>query len=320
LQKLGDTIEYGFDHPPMLRERDSRFDFVALAPFIPWAHLMLNREEFVEQSYLFGVLIERLGKDITLQELFEQCRYEVLATTKLPMAIDYLSAELKHTGVIAPAMRKLGHYFTPFQTFIVEQSELDRGRFDFQTALVILKHEADYRGRSDNRQGFFFYQFETLCRNRLNYDAGLKAMSEDPLYSPEWKEWLLIVRRQLGFVDIADLIYGRSEEFVKYRKRHLGEDAEAEYPILFGEREGKIAFANRRKDPLFLFSAMQRHLAYPPVPRREIQNDTLDMIPQMHRRIERLEMRIKLMEEEQRQGIDITKFYTNNKPINLDLE
>jgi hypothetical protein len=31
-------------------------------------------------------------------------------------------------------------------------------------------------------------------------------------------------------------------------------------------------------------------------------------------------MRIKLMEEEQRQGIDITKFYTNNKPINLDLE
>jgi hypothetical protein len=275
---------------------------------------MIEREEYVEQAYLYGVLLERLGQDITLQELLAQCRYEVLATTKLPMAIDFLSAELKHLGVMAPAMKKLAHYFTPFQTFIVEQSETDRGRFDFRTALSILKYEADYRGRSDNRQGFFFYQFETLCRNRLNYDIGLKAMSQDPLYSPEWKEWILVVRRQLGFVDVADLIYGRSEEFVKYRKRHLGEDAEAEYPILFGEREGKIAFANRQKDPLFLFSAMQRHLGYPAVPRRAIQDQTIEMIPQMQRRLERLEFRIKLFEDEQRQGIDITKFYANRKP------
>ena len=78
---------------------------------------------------------------------------------------------------------------------------------------------------------------------------------------------------------------------------------------LFGAREGKIAFANRRKEPLFLFAAMQRHLGYPPVPKREIADHTLEMIPQMQRRIERLESRMKLMEEEQRQGIDITKFY-----------
>lgn len=279
---------------------------------------MLDREEFVEQAYFFGVLFERLGQDNTLQELLEQGRFEVLATTKLPMAIEFLSNELKHSGTIAPAMKKISHYFTPFQSYIVEQSETDRGRFDFKTALLILKHEAEYRSRSDNRQGFFLYQFETLCRNRLNYDLGLKAMSEDPLYTPDWKEWILIVRKQLGFVDIADLIYGRSQEFVKYRKRHLGEDAEAEYPILFGEREGKIAFANRRKDPLFLFAAMQRHLAYPPVPKREIHNDALEMVPQMRRRIERLEQRIKLMEEEQRHGIDITKFYASHRPAPLD--
>lgn len=279
---------------------------------------MLDREEFVEQAYFFSVLYERLGQDTTLQELLEQGRFEVLATTKLPLAIDFLSVELKHTGVIAPAMKKIAHYFTPFQTFIVEQSETDRGRFDFRTALLILKHQAEYRSRSDNRQGFFLYQFETLCRNRLNYDQGLKAMSEDPLYPPEWKEWILVVRRQLGFVDIADLIYGRSEEFVKYRKRHLGEDAEAEYPILFGEREGKIAFANRQKDPLFLFAAMQRHLGYPAVPKREIQDNTLEMVPQMQRRIERLEQRIKFMEEEQRHGIDITKFYSGHKPVSLE--
>jgi hypothetical protein len=143
-------------------------------------------------------------------------------------------------------------------------------------------------------------------------------MSEDPLYDANWKEWILIVRRQLGFVDLADLIYGRSEAFVTYRKKHLGQDAEAEYPILFGEREGKIAFANRRKDPLFLFAAMQRHLGYPAVPRHEIVTNTLEMIPQLQRRLERLELRIKLMEDEQRQGIDITKFYGGGGSVPLD--
>jgi hypothetical protein len=281
---------------------------------------MLAREEFVEQAYLFRILSERLGQDITLQDLLEQCRFEVLATTKLPLAIGFLSTELKHLGVMAPAMRRLQHYFTPFQTFVIDQSEQDAGQFDFRTALNVLRYEAEYRASSDNRQGFFFYQFEVLCRNRLNYDRGLKAMSDDPIYSSEWKEWLLIVRKQLGIVDIADLIYGRSEEFVHYRKRHLGEDAEAEYPILFGEREGKIAFANRRKEPLFLFAAMQRHLGYPAVPKREVHDSSLEMIPQMHRRLERLEMRVKFMEDEQRQGIDLTKFYGDaNKKPPLDL-
>ena len=37
--------------------------------------------------------------------------------------------------------------------------------------------------------------------------------------------------------------------------------------MLFGEKEGRIAMANRRKDPLYLFSALQRHLGYPSVPR-----------------------------------------------------
>lgn len=279
---------------------------------------MLDREELVEQSYFFGKLYDRLGQDTTLQELLEQGRFEVLATTKLPMAIDFLSNELKHSGVLAPAMKKISHYFTSFQTFIVDQAEQDRGRFDFRTALLILKHEADYRSRQIDKQGSFMFQFECLCRNRLNYDMGLKAMSEDPIYDANWKEWLLIVRRQLGFVDVADLIYGRSEAFVEYRKRHLGPEAEAEYPILFGDREGKIAFANRQKDPLFLFSAMQRHLGYPAVPRREIKEQTVEMIPQMQRRIERLEARIKFMEDEQRQGIDITKLYVGQKPVPLD--
>jgi hypothetical protein len=282
---------------------------------------LLPREEYVEQAYLFEILWERLGHDITLQDLLHHSRFEVLATTKLPIALEYLSTELKHSGLLGPGMRRLLHYFTPFQAFLVDQAEKDTGRFDFRTAVRILQYEAQYKASERlDPQGLFFYQFETLCRNRLSYDAGLTAMARDPVYSSEWREWLLIVRAQIGLVDLADLIYGRSQDFVAYRKRHLGEEAQAEYPILFGVREGKIAFANRRKELLFLFSAMQRHLGYPTVPKRELFDNTLELIPQMQRRIERLEARLKFLEEEQRQGIDITKFYGKNMPpvVNLD--
>ena len=275
--------------------------------------MQLPREEWVEQAYLYRVLLERLGREISLQELLVNVKHELLATTKLPMAIDFLLAELKHIGVMAEGMRRLSHYFTSFQSFVVAESEKDRGRFDFRTALQIMQKEAAYRAEYDNPQGVFFYQFESLCRNRLTYDAGLKAMSDDPVYDEAWKQWILVVRRQLGLVDLADLIYGRSEDFVAYRRRRLGPDADPELPILFGETEGRIALANRRKDPLDLFAAMQRHLGYPAVPRPERVDNTAEMIPQMQRRIERLEHRIKLLEEENREGIDITRFYDPNR-------
>ena len=281
----------------------------------------LPREEYVEQAYLFEILWERLGHDITLQDLLLHCRYEVLATTKLPYAIDFLYTELKHSGLLASGMRRLLHYFSPYQAFLVDQAEKDTGRFDFRTAVRVLQFEAQYKASERlDPQGLFFYQFESLCRNRLNYDAGLTAMAKDPFYNQDWREWLLIVRAQIGLVDLADLIYGRSQDFVAYRKRHLGEDAEAEYPILFGLREGKIAMANRRKELLFLFAAMQRHLGYPTVPKKELFDNTLELIPQMQRRMERLEARVKLMEEEQRQGIDITKFYGKGQPPIIDLD
>ena len=282
--------------------------------------MQLPREEWVEQAYLYRVLLERLGREVSLQELLVNVKHELLATTKLPMAIDFLLAELKHIGVMAEGMRRLSHYFTSFQSFVVAESEKDRGRFDFRTALQIMQKEAAYRAEYDNPQGVFFYQFESLCRNRLTYDAGLKAMSDDPVYDEAWKQWILVVRRQLGLVDLADLIYGRSEDFVAYRHRRLGPDADPELPILFGEKEGRIALANRRKDPLYLFAAMQRHLGYPAVPRPERVDNTAEMIPQMQRRIERLEHRIKLLEEENREGIDITRFYDPNRAPPADEE
>ncbi len=51
---------------------------------------MLPRDEYVEQAHFFRVLVERSGQNLPLQELLEQTRFEILATTKLPMAIELL--------------------------------------------------------------------------------------------------------------------------------------------------------------------------------------------------------------------------------------
>jgi hypothetical protein len=271
---------------------------------------MLGREEYIEQAYFFKALLERVGSSSPLQELLEQTKYEILSTTKLPMAIDLLLAELKHCGQMHTGMRLLRHYFVPFQTFLIAEAEMDRGRFEYKTGLQILAAEAEYRGQEKlNRQGLFFFQFEAISRNRLNYDRGLVAMSEDPFYSPQWRDWILNVRKQLGLVDLADMIYSRSELFVQRRVLAPGAIPPEPDPVLFGANEGKIAMANRRKDPLFLFAAMQRHLGYPPVPRLTPIDPLPSLIPQMQRRLENMESRLKLLEEEQRGGIDITKFY-----------
>ena len=106
---------------------------------------MLEREEYVEQAYFFQVLGERLPEDFPLQELMQQIRHELLATTKLPLAIDFMLAELRHSGLLAPAMKRLPHYFTPYQAYIMTAAEDDRSRFDMRVGIAILHHEAKYR-------------------------------------------------------------------------------------------------------------------------------------------------------------------------------
>src|SRR4029078_8999850 len=79
--------------------------------------------------------------------------------------------------------------------------------------------------------------------------------------------------------------------------------------VLFGEREGRIALANRKKDPLFLFSSLHRQLGYPEVPRMKPADKEQALLPHLARRLEQLESRLKLIEDEQRGGLDITQFY-----------
>lgn len=278
---------------------------------------MLEREEYVEQAYLFRMIGERLPDNVPLQEILEHAKQEILATTKLPHAIDFLAAELKHSGGMAPAMTRLAHYFAPFQTYVVREAESEKGRLDIRTAVEILRSESDYRARFRGPQGLFMFQFECLCRNRLKYDPGLGAMALDPAYDDAWREWILLVRSQIGLVDLADLIFVRSAEYA--RRRALAEEALPDVPpskaVLFGEKEGKIAWAHRGKDPLYFFASLQRHLDYPAVPRLKQHDDSQEQLPLLIRRLERLETRMKLLEEENKQaGLDITKFYGDKPP------
>jgi len=267
----------------------------------------LDREEYVEQAHLFRTLRERMQQNMAVQELLLSIKEEVLATTRLPMAMDYLAAELKLHGIMASAMARLGHYFTAFQTFVVAEAENERGKFDLAVALKILEREANFRATGATPQGVFVFQFECLCRNRLGYDRGLDAVAADPIFDAAWKDWIPTVRRQVGIVDFADLIYVRSERYLLDRTRQ-GLPLENEgKPALFGEREGRIAWANRRKDPLLLFAALHRQLGYPAVPRLDPLDKAAEIIPTLLRRMERLEVRMKLLEEEQRGGIDLSK-------------
>jgi hypothetical protein len=185
-----------------------------------------------------------------------------------------------------------------------------------RTALAILEREAAYRAEQATPQGLFFYRFECLSRNRLDYAQGLAAVADDGMFDSEWKAWVATVGRQVGLVDLADLVYVRSPEYWRIEKRDAlvsgRTDTGPDRVILFGEKEGRIARANRGKDPLFFFAALQRQLGYPLVPRPLPLAPSAESPALLARRLERLEMRVKLLEEESQGGIDLSRFDPKN--------
>jgi hypothetical protein len=277
---------------------------------------VLDREEYVEQAYFFRAFRERLDANVPAQEILATIHEEVLSTTKLPMAIEFLKGEILHTGRLSLGMAHLSHYFTPFQTFVISQSEEDRSRFNQRTALEVLLFEAQYRAGGATPAGLFVYQFESISRNKLGYDHGMESIALDPIYDEPWREWIRRARLQLGAMDFADLIYLHSDEFVQDRRRHLGDpDFQPSQPILFGAKEGRIARANRGKDPLYMFAALQRHLGYPVVPRVRAAFGPEKEIPAMQAKIAQLEKRLHLVESELKGSLDLSQFYV--KPAEL---
>lgn len=278
---------------------------------------LLNREEYIEQAYFFRVYRERLQENLPSQEILTTIHEEVLATTNLPMAIEFLKGEILLTGRISDGMSRLPHYFTPFQSFVMAKAEADRSRFDQIVALQILEREAEYLAADPKPAALFIYQFECISHNRLGYDAGMQAMAEDPLYDDRWRDWILKTRLRLGATDFGVLIYHRSEHFVAERRRSTGrDDFKTSHPILFGDQEGRIAKANRGKDPLFLFAALQRQLGYPKVPRAKPAASGPVIHPALDQRLQRLEKRLKLLESEVKEDFDLSQFYS--KPPDIE--
>jgi hypothetical protein len=267
---------------------------------------MLDREEYIEQAYFFHVLRERLTQSVPAQEVLDHLHEEILSTTRLPYAIQFLATELKHTGLLSSGFARLQHYFTPFQAFVIQQTEEEGKRFHIDSALLILESEAGYRAAQVTKPGLFVYQFETLSRNRLGYDAGLQTMIADPFYDADWRAFLETVIRQVGIVDFADIIYLRSELYVRDQGRQHP-DYTPPVPALFGDKEGRIAKANRGRDPLYLFSALQRQLGYPEVPRPKPRDDLEAKIEALRVRVRELEMKLKVIDAEVKGQTDLTQ-------------
>lgn len=268
---------------------------------------MLDREEYVEQAYFFRTFRERIADNLAAQDILARVHEEVLSSTRLPLAVQFLATEIRHTGLLATGFAKLPHYFTAFQAFVVRQAEDEKQRFNMPTALLILEREAAYKAGQPTPAGLFVYQFECLARNRLGYVDGLPAMAADPFYDADWREFLDTVRRQAGVVDFADLVYLRSELYVQEKRRA---DREYEPPVLpiIGAKEGKIARASRGRDPLYLFAALQRQLGYPEVPKYNQKDDLAVKFEAINKRLVELETRLRLAEGELRGNVDLTQF------------
>jgi hypothetical protein len=268
---------------------------------------VLDREEYVEQAYFFRAFRERLADNLPAQDILTRVHEELLSSTRLPYAVQFLSAELKHTGLLASGFAKLPHYFTPFQAFVVQQAEEEKMRFPMATALLVLEREAAYRAEKPTRPGLFVYQFETLARNRLGYLDGFTAMTADPLYDDDWRAFVGGLARQVGDIDFADLVYLRSDLYV-LEQRRADAAFEPSLPPIFGEKEGKIAKASRGRDPLYLFAALQRQLGYPEVPRFKQSSDAKSKLDTIENKLRELETRLKLAEGELRGSIDLSQF------------
>ncbi len=267
---------------------------------------VLEREEYIEQAYFFHTFRVRLVDGLPSQDILARIGEELLSTTRLPIAVSFLYSEVKVLGLMGPAMARISHYFTPFQTHVVSQAEHDTSRFAMEQALLVLEREAKFKAENPSLPALFVFQFEALARNRLGYTQGLAAMAADPFYTEDWQDYILTLRTRLGDVDFADLIYVRSEQFVKERQQ-LNPEFMPKFPTLFGAKEGKIARANRGRDPMYLFSALQRQLGYPEVPRPKRPDEVEARVLLLEQKIAQLENRLKVAESDLQQDVDLAQ-------------
>ena len=103
------------------------------------------------------------------------------------------------------------------------------------------------------------------------------------------------------------MVYLRSKLYVRDQQKRKP-DYQPPLPPLFGEKEGRIAKANRGRDPLYLFAALQRQLGYPEVPRPVVADDLEAKLKALMQKLLLLEVRLKLVEGELKGQIDLSQF------------
>ncbi len=69
---------------------------------------LLDREEYIEQAYFFGAFRERLADGLPAQDILGRISEEWLSTTRLPLAVGFLATESRVSGLMGPAMSRLG--------------------------------------------------------------------------------------------------------------------------------------------------------------------------------------------------------------------
>jgi hypothetical protein len=120
-----------------------------------------------------------------------------------------------------------------------------------------------------------------------------------------------MIRAQLGMMDLAQLVYLRSDAYVQSRRQH-----DAEYtpplPVLFGAKEGRIAFANRDRDPNYFFGALQRQLGFPEVPRPPKISEQAKELDELKRKVKQLESKLRILEGEVLGKTDPSLFVTRD--------
>ena len=218
----------------------------------------LPREEYVEQAYFFRTLRERMQQSMSTQELLGRHQAGDPRHNAVALALDFMASDLASRAASPrrwPSSPTTSRHFRPTWW---PRPKRPRAASISAWGWKSWNARPSFAARGASPQGLFLYQFETLCRNRLGYDRGLEAMAGDNVYDANWREWILSVRHQVGLIDLGDMLYVRSEHYRKTRAQTAPEK-----PVLFGEKEGRIALANRHKDPLYLFSALARHLGYP---------------------------------------------------------
>ena len=172
---------------------------------------VLEREEYIEQVYFFRTLRERLVDGLPSQEILARIGEELLSTTKLPIAVSFLHAEMKSTGVMGPAMERISHYFTPFQAHVVSQAENDTSRFPMEQALLVLEREAKFKSEGPvARRPFSCFSSRRSRATGWDTTRGSPAWRPTRFTPKTGKTTSSPCRTRLGDVDFADLIFVRS--------------------------------------------------------------------------------------------------------------